>query len=172
MQELWVSRTRGYEPWRASLAICLPCDNMDKREIPFPTCPSAPTVGGRPSLGIMRVAELALLLTSFSTPRPCTLPGQHNKGDPGGGRASQPQDHEHGELGLPLVCCVVTWALEKCPSLTLYHLQQAGELALSSSEWESWSCPSPTAALERMGPAPPLNSTVELILWGSWVTRP
>jgi hypothetical protein len=33
-----------------------------------------------------------------------------------------------------------------------------------SSEWQSWPCPSPAAALRRAGPAPHLGNTVKLAL--------
>lgn len=39
-----------------------------------------------------------------------------------------------------------------------------GELTWRSSEWESWPCPSPVAALGRVGPLPHLGSSVELTL--------
>ena len=50
------------------------------------------------------------------------------------------------------------------PALAPLHLQQAGELALRSSELESWSCPSLAAALGRAGPVLALSSTVEVAL--------
>ena len=50
----------------------------------------------------------------------------------------------------------------KMASLAPCHLQQAEELAMRSSEWESWPCPSLAVALRRVGPAPYLGNRVEL----------
>jgi hypothetical protein len=43
--------------------------------------------GGRQGPEVMRIGELSLSLTIYSTLRsgPCTLTGQHSRGDPGGG---------------------------------------------------------------------------------------
>lgn len=52
-----------------------------------------------------------------------------------------------------------------------------GELTLRSRDWENWHCSAPTAALEKVGSAPRLGSTVEPTLlagmqvsgpWGAW----
>lgn len=52
------------------------------------------------------------------------------------------------ELVLPLVCHALTWMKERCSYLVPCYLQQAEELALRSSEQESWPYPSPTVELD------------------------
>ena len=58
-----------------------------------------------------------------------------------------------------------SWQLQL--ATTACQLQLAGELALRSSDWESWSYLSPAAALRRAGPVPHLGSTVELVVAAS-----
>lgn len=58
------------------------------------------------------------------------------------------------------------------PSLLPGHLCQVEELALESSELENWLRPSLAETLKRIGPAPHLNSRVELTLVAGVVGEP
>lgn len=66
---------------------------------------------------------------------------------------------------MPIICHVVSWMRERCPSsLAPCHLWQVRELALGSQEWESWPCSILATAYERAGPALLLGSTLEMTL--------
>lgn len=72
---------------------------------------SSLATGGRAGPGVIREVELSLLFTSCNT-QACPLPGQQSKalhGDRGTGEL----DLSIGELALPLVCYLVTWARER-----------------------------------------------------------
>lgn len=69
-----------------------------------------------------------------------------------------------GELAMPFVCPLVTWARERYLFTPSHLWQAAGELALRSSEQKSWPCPSPAVAFRRAGPVPCMSSTGELAL--------
>lgn len=53
-----------------------------------------------------------------------------------------------------------------------WHLRQSGDMTLLAWEWESWLCPSPTAALGKAGPSSSKDKTVELnpVMW-VWMSR-
>lgn len=102
--------------------------------------------------------------------RPCISPGQRTRADSVGRGTSE--------------SALKVWEQESCtPTLSAMWrhmwgkdaptpclLCKVGEMASEAWEWESWSCPSPTAALGRAGPAPQLSKTVELslVMW-VWV---
>lgn len=69
-----------------------------------------------------------------------------------------------GELALTLISCA--WVRQRYLPLLLApcHLRQAEELALRSSELDSWPYPSPAASLGKARPVLHLYSTVELSL--------
>lgn len=127
--------------------------------------------------GDVRAGELSLPLSGCSTQdsRPYTSPGQHIRADPDGGpQVSQPEGVNIGELTPQLTCLAPVWATERClpPPLPPCYLWQVGKLALESREQENIPCPSPAAALQRAGSAPPLGSTVDLALDVEVVGKP
>lgn len=133
--------------------------------LPLTTCsrPAGP--------GAIRVGKLALSPTSCNTweSRPWTSPGQHNRADHvDRAWVSQPWEPESRRSGPdPCDCHVVAWARKGCPPSPPIAGERA---ALGAGAWKQKSRPCPPHQLQHsgVGPAPHLNSIVELVL-AVWV---
>ena len=99
-----------------------------------PHCPLPPPAVSKAVYWVMGLGELALLLTSCTTQesRPCTLPGQHSRADPGDRGTGEPALRMRAQAThLPSAMRWFECGCDAFPS----------PLALTiCSSWESWLC--------------------------------
>lgn len=80
-----------------------------------------------------------------------------------GTQANHPEDKNPGELTPPLICNEVMLLLPSAPPLPPAIVRKAGPKEGHESR-RVIPAPSLAVALQRMGPAPHLSNTVELVL--------
>lgn len=113
--------------------------------------------------------KLAPSFTSGTLVRvgPCTLPGQHSRGDPGGRSWGEPalNGKSARELALSFLCNEVAVGVGMIPSTCPLSCETVRRTGLRSWEQVSWPClASFNTPVARAGLAPCLGSAVELAL--------